>query len=225
MRSLFILSLPRSLSSQTYEWVRRSTRLKTPRWCTDGEFLNVDRYVHLAEGSDDSGLKLMRPDVHAIKFREMYTFAEEIVREEGYVYKDVVQPYLMRSFLQKNDFPVLKIKRSLADVAWSMQRKNWYYPSQLSENTSGLEALIRGLATMRDCLQSIPGETITFEEILRDERRLYHKLSQLYPYENLKWVRYMDAEFKAQRKVILERRAQTSYGEIMGMIRDLGLQP
>ena len=45
MHSLFIVSLPRSLSSQTYELCTKAIGLKEPRWTTHGEILNADRVI------------------------------------------------------------------------------------------------------------------------------------------------------------------------------------
>jgi hypothetical protein len=45
MRSLFILSLPRSLSTDTFRGARDALGLKAPHWVTNGEILNHDLYA------------------------------------------------------------------------------------------------------------------------------------------------------------------------------------
>ena len=47
--SLFVVSLPRSLSTVTYHAARRALGLAEPTWTTDGEILNLRRFAHLEQ--------------------------------------------------------------------------------------------------------------------------------------------------------------------------------
>lgn len=42
--SLFVVSLPRSLSTLIYHAVRQSVGLEEPIWTSDGEIMNLDRF-------------------------------------------------------------------------------------------------------------------------------------------------------------------------------------
>ena len=66
MRSLFVVSLPRSLSSLLYVAASRALGLAEPGWTTDGEILNRDRVPrrlqHLAPADERFTLLGSRPD-------------------------------------------------------------------------------------------------------------------------------------------------------------------
>jgi len=57
-----------------------------------------------------------------------------------------VQPFLMAEWMKTSGFRALRIKRNVADVAYSMLTREWHYPSRLFPRTKELElAMVRGL--------------------------------------------------------------------------------
>ena len=72
MKTLFIISLPRSLSSLVFEVARLSLDLIEPSWTSHGEIMNNDRYIHYTGKSYDESLKYIR--------QEKENLAEEITK-------------------------------------------------------------------------------------------------------------------------------------------------
>ena len=80
--SLFIVALPRSLSSIIYQAARHCLSLQEPRWTSDGEFLNADRFV-LIPGSPDVGQKYITRGSDGSLFTKISEFADQIVVPPG----------------------------------------------------------------------------------------------------------------------------------------------
>ncbi len=128
MNSLFVLALPRSLSSLTYTAARLALGLRAPSWTTDGEILNLERFVHYAGPWRDSCEKFTTCEARPDLFNQLMNFLDEIVRPCGYAYKDVVQPFVAASWCARTHLPILTIRRNVAEVAFSVLRRGWYYP-------------------------------------------------------------------------------------------------
>jgi hypothetical protein len=58
--SLFVVGLPRSLATLVFHVARLALRLKEPTWTTDGEVMNVDRFVMTPAVFDHAGIKYLR---------------------------------------------------------------------------------------------------------------------------------------------------------------------
>src|ERR1043166_8730279 len=101
--SLFVISLPRSLSTLTYHAARRALSLEEPVWTSDGEVLNNDRYVMYDGVPHDLGRKFTRPDTEDAIAERMSAFLDQTVRPCGFAYKDVVQPFVAARWLMTND--------------------------------------------------------------------------------------------------------------------------
>src|SRR5437763_607414 len=71
LTSLFLVSLPRSLSGIIYHAIRRSVRLNAPAWTTDGEVLNLDRFALLPLPHESMGLKFITPALEPKKFAKV----------------------------------------------------------------------------------------------------------------------------------------------------------
>src|SRR6201997_5790967 len=93
--SLFVVSLPRSLSSLIYIAAARAIGLAEPTWTSDGEILNRDRVprrLHsLAPADERFTLLGAVPDA----FSSMTTFLDSTALRQGFAYKDVVQPFVI----------------------------------------------------------------------------------------------------------------------------------
>jgi hypothetical protein len=120
MRSLCILSLPRSLSTIVYHVVRRAIGAAEPSWTTDGEILNGDRLALTA--AEGAAAKYVR-NVDQ-RFPRMQAFLDDVVQTEGFAYKDVVNPFVACDWLTRHEeLAVLKIRRDVAEVALAMLQK------------------------------------------------------------------------------------------------------
>ena len=217
--SLFVVALPRSLSSIIYQAARRCLALQEPRWTSDGEFLNADRFV-LIPASPDVGQKYITRGSDGALFPRISEFADQIVVPRGFAYKDVVQPFLIQQWLKSNPFPVLKVKRNVADVALSMLAHHWHYPARLFPRAETIEmGVVQGLLRAQDALDSIVGIEVDFDALIADEEYLYCALASLYGERvTVKKVKYIDSQFKARAEQILGRRATQQYGLILDCI-------
>ena len=130
MRSLFILSLPRSLSTLTYELARRALRLRTPSWTMDGEILNLDRMAMYRGPRIDECAKFTTEELDPDLFAQITDFLSEIAVPEGFIYKDVVQPFVVSAWPGLQGLRAIRIERDIAEVAFSMLHQGWYYPRE-----------------------------------------------------------------------------------------------
>jgi hypothetical protein len=221
IRSLFVVALPTSLSCVVYKAARNSLGLQTPSWTTDGEFLNADRFVLVSQPSEDGNRKFTVEEQEPALFKKITEFLDQVVASHGFAYKDVVQPFVMSQWLKKNLPPTIKVKRNIADVAYSMLIKNkWHYPKRLFPNTEPLElAVIRGLLRAQEALDSIPGEEVDFERLIEDEGSLYSALTSLYGDSvRIKDPKYIDHKFRTRRDEVMGRRRTQEYAAILDYV-------
>lgn len=213
--SLFLVSLPRSLSCFLYRVIRRATGLREPTWTSDGEILNVDRYALLPAARYDAGRKFIKEDQEPRLFAKLTEFLDEVVAPAGYAYKDVVQPFVVADWIRRKGFRAIKIKRSITDVAYSMLHRHWHYPRRLFPETNDLEyALVQGLVSAQTTLDSISAEEVDFDELIFDELKLQHAISGVFCNAPLSDVRYIDAQFEGMRTEILNRRQSEKYQQL-----------
>ncbi|MBI3782341.1 MAG: hypothetical protein HY270_02960 [Deltaproteobacteria bacterium] len=141
MRSLFIVALPRSLSSLTFRAARDALGLKPPAWAEIGEILNHD--LHTLSNwpkLSDSNRKFLTRERDPARFDSVLAFLEQVVSPEGYIYKDVVNPFVVAEWPGLRKLRVLKIRRNLADVAFAMQRRGWAYPRIVAPSDSPISS-------------------------------------------------------------------------------------
>ncbi|HEY5259921.1 MAG TPA: hypothetical protein VIJ46_04665, partial [Rhabdochlamydiaceae bacterium] len=152
-------------------------------------------------------------------FQKLSEFLGQIVVQRGYAYKDVVQPFVAIAWLKKNRLPTIRIKRNVADVAYSMLNNHWHYPRRIFPDTDCLElAMVQGLLHAERVLDSIPAQEIDFEKVIYDEEPLRSALYALYgDFPNRK-VKYIDREFRRRREEIIKRRSTRHYQLILGYV-------
>jgi len=216
VRSLFVISLPRSLSSLTYHLARQALGLREPVWTSDGEVLNNDRYATYGDVPLQAGRKFTRPVEQPQLSARLHAFLDQVVQAEGFAYKDVVQPFVVSEWLRRagSTPAVLRIRRPLADVALSMMAARWWYPARppWNLNGEGLEiALLRGLVDAEAALDRVPAVAIDYDALVSDERALGDALAELVPGEERREVRYLTAQFLRERDGRLARRRDDSY--------------
>jgi hypothetical protein len=207
MRSLFVVSLPRSLSSLLYVAAARAVGLSEPAWTSDGEILNRDRvpkWLQLLAPADERFTLLGSGPV----FADMTSYLDRAARRQGFAYKDVVQPFVIGGWEGLGDFEVLKVRRDLAEVAYTMLKRQWLYPARAASVFDAHPwALVEGLVRAEAVLDALPGETVEYGDAVLAHDPLEHALSRLYPETRLAPVRYIDRRFaRIRRRFEAERR-------------------
>lgn len=208
LSSLFVVSLPRSLSSLLYVAAVRAIGLSEPAWTSDGEILNRDRVPRrmqrMAPADERFTLLGAAPEV----FADMATYLDDAALRRGFAYKDVVQPFVIGGWEGLGDFKVLKVRRNLAEVAYAMLKRRWLYPARAASLFDGHPwALVEGLVRAEAVLDALPGETVDYADAILDHGPLGVALGRLYPEARLAPPRYIDRGFaRTRRRLEAERR-------------------
>jgi hypothetical protein len=209
--SLFVVSLPRSLSSLLYVAAARAIGLAEPTWTSDGEILNRDRVPRREQSrmqslAPDERFTLLgsAPDV----FASMMSYLDSTALRQGFAYKDVVQPFVIGGWEGLGDFKVLKVRRNVAEVAYTMLKRQWLYPAHAASLFDEHPwALVEGLVRAEAALDALPGETVEYADAVLDHGALEAALSRLYPDAPLVPPRYIDRRFaRTRRRLEAERR-------------------
>jgi hypothetical protein len=225
LRSLFVVSLPRSLSSLLYVAAAHAVGLAEPDWTTDGEILNRDRVrkrpQSLAPVDERFTLLGDAPDV----FTSMTSYLDRTAQRQGFAYKDVVQPFVIGGWEGLGEFKVLKIRRDLAGVAYAMLKREWGYPARAaSVFDTHPWSLVEGLVRAEAVLDALPGETVDYDEAVLGHEPLECALRRLYPDAPLEPVRYIDRGFvRTRRRLESERRDSLLFRKlewIVGAVRE-----
>jgi hypothetical protein len=208
LRSLFVLSLPRSLSSLLYVAAARAIGLAEPAWTSDGEILNRDRVprrLHALAPADERFTLLgSAPDA----FVSMTSYLDHAALRQGFAYKDVVQPFVIGGWEGLFDFKVLKVRRDVAEVAYTMLKRQWLYPARAASVFEAHPwALVEGLVRAEAVLEALPGETVEYSDAVHDHDPLEVALRRLYPDAPLRSPRYIDRRFaRTRQRLEAERR-------------------
>lgn len=213
MNSLFIVSLPRSFSSETYKISQAALGLASPSWTTDGEILNLDRYSLFPGPIHDTGIKFIAKEREPQLFQRVTDFLEQVVTPLGFVYKDVVNPFIVSEWLKGRDFRVLRIKRDLTDVVFTMLNRRWFYPRRaVGDGRNGMEeAMIEGLVRADAALAALPAVQLDFDDLISNESVLRDALTKLYPdFDGLN-VSYINDSFHLRKEALLASRKTNAY--------------
>jgi hypothetical protein len=211
LTSLFVVSLPRSLSSLLYVAAARAIGLSEPAWTSDGEILNRDRVPRRMQSRMQSLVPDERftllgsaPDV----FADMTSYLDHAALRQGFAYKDVVQPFVIGGWEGLGDFKVLKVRRNVAEVAYTMLKRQWLYPARAASVFDAHPwALVEGLVRAEAVLDALPGETVDYARAVHDHGPLEAALGRLYPDAPLAPPRYIDRGFaRIRRRLEAERR-------------------
>lgn len=244
LTSLFVLSLPRSLSSHVYQVAVRLLGLRSPAWTTSGEILNVDRMAAFTGHCDGAGAKFTHPLRNPLLCVQLCEFLDHVTQSTGYAYKDVVQPLVVTHWPGLQDFEVLRIDRPLTDIAYAMLHKGWHYPTAASLNLLTVDTqvsqssllrhlrrsrrpsledlvadLVEGLVRARRSLDRVRATTIEFDDLITNPNTLVNALEALYP-----GVQLDPAPFAlrntAKGLAVLRRRETPAYREIEQVVRE-----
>ena len=212
MKSLFLLALPRSLSSLAYQVSRQALGLRQPAWTTDGEVLNNDRHVLFTGDTHDAGLKYLCQRHAPTIFDQVTAFLDDAVRKEGFIYKDVVQPFVLARWHGLRELSVLAVRRPVADVAQAVLQRGWRYPAYaVNRRDPSEDDLLRGLLLADRALAGIPAEVVLYDDLIAGEEPLRAALARLYPDHPLAPAPYLGPEFRRTRDRLLERRRSAEH--------------
>lgn len=224
--SLFVLSLPRSLSSVVHERARAALGLQAPAWTSAGEILNVGRWRMLAEECTEGRYE---HDAAGARFDVWQRFLHDTVRPHGHAYKNVVQPFACAHWLAQGRgraLRVLCLHRPVADVAWSMLKAGWRYPQRAaSAEGDDTDRLLRA----QQALSEVDGVELAFDAIGPAPDALSDALRRLYPEATLPTegtALMTDRAFAARFNEMLQRRSTPLWRTLDARIRDCeALQP
>ena len=138
----------------------------------------------------------------------MTSYLDRAAQRQDFAYKDVVQPFVIGGWEGLGDFEVLKVRRDLAEVAYTMMKREWLYPARAASVFDAHPwALVEGLVRAEAVLDALPGETIDYADAVVAHEPLEHALGRLYPDTSLAPVRYIDRRFaRTRRRLEAERR-------------------
>ncbi|MEM9292143.1 MAG: hypothetical protein AAGD01_10720 [Acidobacteriota bacterium] len=213
-RSLFLVALPRSLSTLVHDLCAYALDLRSPSWARGGEILNGDQLVLQPESTEGTSRKFNLADERIIQQR-IRAFLSDVVQPHGRLYRDVVQPFAVTRWLKENPMPTLWVRRPLADIAFSLSRQQLSFPARAGGGEGDeLDQVLRGLVRARKALGTLGAEEIEFDHLVRDEEELRTALGRLYPDHQLPPLRYRNADFRRLTEVVLGHRVSREWLEI-----------
>ncbi|MBV9924882.1 MAG: hypothetical protein JOZ96_07705 [Acidobacteria bacterium] len=220
-RSLFIVSLPRSLSTVVHDFCAAALGLRSPVWTTAGEILNGERLAYFPDVEGFEARKFTTPE-QSFAFRQLSELLDDVVRPRGRVYKDVVQPFVVSGWLARRRLPVLRIRRPLAEVARAMTAHGWLYPHHAAPGEGPTtRGLIRGLIRAERALDALSAEVLNFEELVESEEPLRAALRRLYPEAELKPAGYIDDHFRRRARAVAARREEPGWPALQREVAEL----
>jgi hypothetical protein len=224
-RSLFILALPRTLSTVVHAHACVALGFRQPLWTTAGEILNGDRLVASGRGRREPSPKFTLPE-ESYAFGQWTELLDDAAVRTGRVYKDVVQPFVVSRWLPGKGLAVLRLRRPIADVALSMQSHGWWYPERAAERAGGedgdrLDRLLRGLLRASEALATVSAVVVEFEDLLRDPEALRSALADLYPGLGIPPLEYLDDEFRRHSRRVVEARREPLWLDLQRRLETL----
>jgi hypothetical protein len=214
--SLFVLSLPRSLSSLVYRVAADALGLRRPRWVTDGEILNADRLAWLhAPGVTRKGARSGWP---AAAIDE---YLDAVVQPHGWAYKDVIQPFVTVKWTRRAGVRTLVIRGNVSGSAIAMIDRGEWWPAEIAPHADRILAHVRGLALMKEALDAASHAVhVDASELMADGESLRHALARLYPEVDVPVLPYAtEAGFVNERARVLARFGTARYRAVVGMTR------
>jgi len=198
--SLFVVSLPRSLSSLLYVAAADAIGLAEPTWTSDGEILNRDRVPRRLQSRAPADERFTLLGSAPDAFASMTNYLDRAAQRRGFAYKDVVQPFVLGGWEGLGDFRVLKVRRNVAEVAYTMLKRQWHYPARAASVFEEHPwALVEGLVRAEAVLDALPGETVEYGDAVHDHGPLEAALRRLYPEVQPAPLRYIDRGFARTR--------------------------
>jgi len=194
--------------------------LREAQWASDGEILNLDRHIFLSHRNPNEvrSLKYLRIEQSPQLFHQGIQFLESCTCSSGYIYKDVVQPFILSSWPGLKDFTSVYLHRPLADIAYSVLKQGWDWPAHaITRNDAEKNDIIQGLITAEQVLRKIPAKRIEFEDLVNDASTLQRTLSEY----QLTPIDYLTSDFLQKRDMVLQTRETSEYKELEAWIKTI----
>jgi len=219
--SLFVVSLPRSLSSLLYIAAARALGLSEPTWTSDGEILNRDRMPRRLQSRAPADERFTLLSEAPDAFASMTSYLDGAALRQGFAYKDVVQPFVIGGWEGLGDFRVLKVRRNVAEVAYTMLKRQWLYPARAASVFEEHPwALVEGLVRAEAVLDALPGVAVDYADAVLGHGPLEAALRRLYPEAQLEPLRYVDRGFaRTRRRLESERRASLVFRRLEWIVK------
>jgi hypothetical protein len=153
-------------------------------------------------------------------FESMRSYLDHAALRQGFAYKDVVQPFVIGGWEGLGDFKVLKVRRDVAEVAYTMLKRKWLYPAHAASVFDAHPwALVEGLVRAEAVLDALPGETVDYADAVLDHDPLEVALRRLYPDAPVAPLRYIDRGFaRTRRRLEAERRDSLVFRRLEGIV-------
>lgn len=221
--SLFVLSLPRSLSSLLYLAAVRALGLAEPAWTSAGEILNRDRVPRRFQSRGPADERFTLLGSAPSTFGSITSYLDQAAQRQGFAYKDVVQPFVVGGWAGLGDFKVLKVRRNVAEVAYTMLKRQWTYPARAASVFDVHPwALVEGLVRAEAVLDVLPGETVEYADAVVDHEPLEAALRRLYPEVELVPTCYIDRGFaRTRRRLEAERRRSLVFRRLEWIVSEV----
>ena len=99
IESLFVVSLPRSLSSFLYHVSCAALKLDSPSWTSDGEIMNAERFAFCREAEETGWPKFTQAGDSGGLDSRLKDYLDQVTVKGGFGYKDVIQPFVVSDWL------------------------------------------------------------------------------------------------------------------------------
>ena len=241
MKSLLLLSFPRSMSSLIADITAKSLKhqLSRPQWRSCEVLHSGNRNMGHCVKHDP------RPDY----FPEYEAVLKSYCK--GYVIKDVNAPFMCARYIKKHpkDFNVMFLRRPLTSVIYSLFRRGWFWPvhalwnkdtryRELSQKldkqiepglilkpspfhfSDGLPALVDACLHINEQCYEFISEKISVPKITKDHNRLFLRLKRL-GYD-ARPFNYMNAKFKQKYHEVEAYKQDPLYSVIKDLLSDRG---
>jgi hypothetical protein len=221
--SLFVVSLPRSLSTTIYTSARCALGLERPAHASAGEILNHLRTRRFVRALPPKA-KFTTREHDPLSFDRHTAFLDRAAQTEGFAYKDVVNPFVVAEWPGLAQFRVLKIRRDLTEVAFAILAKGWTYPGAGAREPLDPEwSIAEGLVRAEMALAAIPGQTIEFADAILDHTALEEAIEALYPGTPRMAVNYIDDAFirgrQRRQKIMADSRRLNELADLIDAVR------
>jgi hypothetical protein len=227
--SLFVISLPRSLSSFAFHLCRKSLQMKEPTWTTDGEILNHDRYLLGPLEQREVFEKYLTFEHEPYDCARVNSYLSKVVFPFEYCYKDVVQPFAVAQWGSErplsclaSQMTFLSIIPDVAHVAMRMLARKWYYPKKAAPSNLGLkEGLVHGLYLASEAIKKLPGPKVSFTDLITDQNVLWQNLYEHYPTTDIREHNYLDRAFCYSRARVRAQHSTVEYRDVLDIYKRL----
>lgn len=131
-----------------------------------------------------------------------------------------MQPFVVGGWDGLGEFEVLKVRRDVAEVAYTMLKRQWWYPASAA---SVFEArpwsLVEGLVRAEAVLDALPGQTVEYADAIIDHEPLEAALRRLYPDAPLAPLHYIDRRFlRIRRRLESERHDSLVFRQLESIV-------